>query len=382
MDIPFPTSYLEIIADGAIEQAAIDQAARPISDVECTGLDPADDNADAPCQVRLHPGPRTIPATRVARVRDDDWQWLTSRAANVDFADTPLPDDLLRVARTLFGNAPALLIPHSDSVSVVVLHEQPPAVPVPLALKAGLSTVPPGHLRRALAAFAAGRNLKVRESDSLVEFSDGTGVSLVDGVAIDIREGSTLSLPDIYADAVYISAEHQLLFEGRFPGAELSLDMAAARVRIQSHGQIIEAEAQVMGLLRNNQWVWAWADPRLNTTASAQAVRRVYDFGGAHLLPALTTPVIPWRPWLIDVCKPIASRWVHGFVHLPDAVAVVLIKHPDLALPPPTESTTEVTLGAPLAMDANQDRALAAYAQFRGLSASSVSRDSQPPAAG
>lgn len=372
MDLSRPETLSDLIADGAIEQAAVDAALGSVTGVEFDGLDPEGTDPDAACWIRLHPGQRDLPATRVARVEHGTWRWLTSRTAGFDVpelhSDQVASDDLMRAVRTLFGNAPALLAPHSDDVvSVVVPHGRPATLPVPQALAAGLPLVPPGKAVRALEEFAAARGLGERQTADRVEFSDGTAVVVDAGEGIDVCDGASAAVADVVADAVLVSAEHQLLFDGRFPDAHLTLDASAGRARVVSRDRTLDAAAHVVGLIRNDEWVWAWADPRFNTTPAAHAVRAVHRFGTDHRIPVLTRPVTACRNWLIDVCKPITHRWVHGFVHLNDAVAVVLLEHPELTLPAPSEAAILATFQTPFGPGVDGYRAVGSYANFRGL---------------
>lgn len=372
MDLPHPETLSDLIVDGIIEQKAIDRALAPVTDVECDDLDPNDETPDATCRIRLHPGPRDQNATRVARVEQGVWRWLTSRTVGFDVAalhnDQPATDDLVHAVRTLFGNAPALLIPQSDAtVSVVVLHGAPATLPVPDALAVGLPAVPAGRTVRALKLFAATRGLNVRESSGRVELSDGTAVVIDSGEGIDVSAPGVALLADVRADAVLLSAEHQLLFDGRFPDAQITFNAAASRAQVTSQGRTLTADAHLLGLIRGDTWVWGWSDPRLNTTRAAHLVRGVYRFGVDHKIPALTRPVSVFRDWLITACKPILGRWVHGFVHLGDAVAVVALEHPELTLPAPTEAAVLATLQFPVGPGVDIYRAVGAYANSRGL---------------
>lgn len=400
MDLPRPTTLADIVTDGVIEQAGIDATSPVVSGVEFNGLAPDDHTEDAPVEVRLYPGGRTTTATRVARIIDAEWTWLTARAR--DFAipeltgPQPASDDLIRAARTLYGNAPALLVPHGDSVtSVVVLNGTPARPPMATALAAGWRPGGGFKLRRALAAFAAARHCRVRfagNSGEVVSFENGPSV-LIDGEhIIDISPqdaagpggpSAPLSLAELRADAALVSAEHQLLIDGVYPDARISLDPATASAHLVSSGRSLPVGAQVVATIQRDEWRWAWADPHLSGTPAATAAGTIRRFGADHLLPLLTTPVLPVElartHRLAETVKPTVGRWTHAFVPLPDqhqpagqpVTAVVLLEHEQLRLPPATEAAMLATLRAPVGQSLHPEvdlhRAVGSYANFRGI---------------
>lgn len=369
MHLPRPQTLQDILVDGLIEQAAVDISLHSVTGVEFNGLTPSGDESDAPVEVRLHPAGGTWPGTRVARIASGQWTWLTERGRIFDIAELhgqhPASDDLLRAARTLHGNGPGLLVPHPDgTVSAVVLAHNPPA-PLERALAAGLPAP-----RRAVAAFAAGRGIRVRESPDLLEFEQGPRIQMDGDEAVDII--STVNLAGLRADAALISAEHQLLFDGIFPSARVALDVDSATAQITTAGHQLVVGAQVLATIERGYWRWAWSDKRITHTPAGQAADAVRNFGAAHLIPLFTTPTVSAgraeRSGLVEAAKAALGRWTHTCVPLPGATSVVLLEHPQLLLPPATEAAIQATLRAPVDGSLNLHRAVAAYTGFRGLS--------------
>ncbi|AWB82280.1 hypothetical protein C3B44_07875 [Corynebacterium yudongzhengii] len=372
MQLPSPRSLAEVVADGTIEQAAIDAASPRIKHLECNGLAPLSDEKDAACEIRLDPARRTLTATRVARISDGTWTWLTQRIEGFDLPEfrgpIPASDELIDAARTLFGNAPAFVIPHDEATaSVVIPHGRPETLPTREALATGLPRVPSAHLRRAIDSFAATRGLGVRHGEEAIDFSDGTRLGLHDGLVTDIYGLGGPRFSEIRADAFFPSVEHQLLLDGRFPHHTLVCDLASGRARLATAAGEMELKAHVMGFIEADQWRWAWADPRTGGHESAALSLRVRAFGQDKGLPVLQSPRLSWHKWLIELCKPITGRFTHGFVHLGDSVAVVLLEHDSLRLPPPSESALRATLARELPAGVDPQRAVARYCDYRGL---------------
>lgn len=368
MYLPHPETLDDIITDGLIEQATYDTDLRSVTGVEFNGITPTGDEPDVPVEVRLYPAGTTRTGTRVARVAGGTWTWLTSRTGGFAIPELhgpqPASDRLLCAARTLWGNGPGLLVPHDDGTSsIVVLSPTSPA-----ALERALAEGLPAP-RRALASVAATRGVNVRESAAAVEFENGPRVLLSDDVAVDVDTG--VNLGDLRADAALISAEHQLLLDGTFPGARIDLDVTSATARITSPHRQLVAGAQVLATIENDQWRWAWSDERVAHSPAARAAAAVHAFGEAHTLPLFTTGILPaglaQRQGLIDAAKAATGIWTHTFVHLPGATSVVLLDHEQLRLPPATEAAILATLSAPVDPSLNLYRAVGAYAAFRGL---------------
>lgn len=368
MHLPHPQTLHDVVIDGLLEQASVDADFHSVTGAEFSGLAPSTEEPDVPVEVRLYPSGSTQTGTRVARVADGTWTWLTSHTSAFPIpelhGEQPASDQLLRAARTLSGNAPGVLVPHGDGTSSVVVLT--PAVPAPLdrVLLAGLPAP-----RRAVASLAASRGLQTRETPEAIEFENGPRVLLSGDEAVDIDSG--LRLADLRADAALVSAEHQLLFDGLFPDAHFRLDVASATVQITSAHRSLVSGAQVLATVEQGQWLWAWADQRISHSPAARASAAVRDFGLTHALPLFTAGALSadlaHRQGLIDAAKAALGRWTHALIPLPGATAVVLLEHDQLHLPPATEAAIAATLRAPVDPTLNLYRAVGAYANFRGL---------------
>lgn len=384
MDLPHPRSLTDVITDGLIAQADTDVAFRTghgqITGVEFTAPAPADTEPDATVDVRLHHrtgSPVPARGIRLALVREGTWTWLTDRTAGFDIPELqepqPASDDLLRAARTLVDNVPVVLAPHGDGTSSVIALPLPlPAGAVRSALINGLTVLDERlDARRALLGFAAARGLGIRERGEEIIFSDGTCLTLRDGRVTDLRGG--LSLAQVRADALYFSAEHRLLLDGRFPGARTALDLARGTATLTSStGADLQAEARVVATVTAGTWTWAWADRNLAGSPAATAAVGLRRFGVDHGLPALFRPSLPageaQRLGLVDVVKPVSGMWTDTAVALsPETTGIVLLDAEQLRLPAASAPAVAATLQAPVAPGLDLQRALRAYAENRGL---------------
>ncbi|MDO5512706.1 DUF6882 domain-containing protein [Corynebacterium sp.] len=361
MHLPAPTSLADLRADGALIQADIDATwTSAIGRVE--GIEYSGDIA----RVHTRAGARDLPATEVARIADGQWTWSRGYELDIPELSSPRPasDVLLCAARTLHGNVPVFLAPFPDGQRAMAIDFRPSPGPLRSALTLGLAQLPPElDTRRALLSLAAARGLGVRETPTTFEFADGTAVTFREGQPAAVSGG--MRETDVLADALYYSAEHQLLLDGRFPDAEISLDIASGRAIVHHE---FSADAVIVATITGDTWTWGWADPHLPPSPAANLRR----FGIDHGLLDLVRPRIPARPELIEVCKPILDIWTHATVALNSQTrAVVLLSAPELTLPGPEAPTTgqavAVTLQAAVPEGVDKQRARAAYAQRRGV---------------
>ncbi|AGF71921.1 DUF6882 domain-containing protein [Corynebacterium halotolerans] len=398
MELPHPSSLADVITDGMIAQADIDAAVRasfgPVTGVEFTGPAPtapgpeADSGElDAPVEVRLHGrtgDPVPVQGVRLAVIRDGVWTWATTRTEGFSIPELrepqPASDDLVRAARTLFGNVPVLLAPHDDTViSVIAVTDPPPSGPLRSALISGLSALDERFgTRRALMGFAAFRGLGYWEDGETVtvaDTSESVALTLRDGRVTDIAGG--MRLDDVRADALYYSAEHQLLLDGLFPGTRVTVDLSRATAEVTSdsprHDDALHARAQVIATVTGGTWTWAWADPNLTGSPAVQLIGGLERFGLDHGIPALFRPHLPaeeaHRLGLTDVAKPVTGLWTHAEVPLnPETTGIVLLDAEALRLPPPTAQALTATLHAPADPSLDLRRAVGAYAGYRGVS--------------
>lgn len=388
MELPRPRTLADVITDGIIEQAGVDAASPAFHDIEFSGLAPANDTEDAQVEVRMNPGPRTMSATRVAAIDSGEWTWRSQRVREFDVPEFHGPqrasDDLIRAARTLYGNLPALLVPHSPTVtSVVVLNDLPARPSMADALASGWSTgfAESGFdVRRALASFAAARGHGIRDDGDVVSFENGPRVLLDGPHPLDVDPGAespqAASLAEVRADAALVSAEHQLLIDGRFPDALISLDVARGQAHLASQGSqggSLTVSAHVVATVEHGRWRWAWADPNLHGALAAVAARGIREFGLDNKIPAFTTADLPAelarKYSLAEAVKPVLGRWTHAFVSLPgtSATSVVLLDDDELRLPPASEAAIRATLRAPVDSSLDLARAIGSYANFRQI---------------
>ncbi|RNE48568.1 hypothetical protein C5L39_08750 [Corynebacterium alimapuense] len=358
----------DLISDGALTQAGVDAAwladIGEISGVEFSGE-----------QVRVHRSgkdPLDLPGRLVATIQNQEWTW------EQDFPQLELPelhngvpasDALIAAARTLNGNVPILLAPTENLTRAIAVGFHPAPGPTRPALIAGLAAVvntKNGHLdiHRALMGFAAARGLGIRNEGDVLTLSDGTEVTLAGSRVIDVAGG--LSLADVRADARFFSAEHQLFYEGRWPNAELKVDLNRGKALVD---QRLQAKAIVIATITDQEWTWAWADPHLPPNESAN----LRQFGLDHGIPALFQEQCPLpealKLDLTDAAKPILGMWTHGYCPLNAyTTAVVLLDAPELHLPAPTEAAVAATWQAPIDPELDLDRAQSAYRAHRQIS--------------
>ncbi|MHA2788497.1 DUF6882 domain-containing protein [Corynebacterium sp. S7] len=381
MDSLMPSTLQDIVTDGAIAQHDIDSiaisATGKIQGVEFTGPDPADDALDAFVELRLHyPHGRTseTTGTRAALIRDGIWQWRTQRVDKFDVdelhRDLTASDELIRATRTLFGNTPVLLAPHSDgTTSVVALNGSPRVNEFRPALISGIATLPKEmNTSRAVHAFAAQRGYECTFDEDGITISDGTRITLTEGEVSDVSGG--LSFAEVLADGYLTSKEHQFLFHGHFPQAQIRLNLHTGRALIDSPDQhSFEVEAQVIATVRGENATWAWADEGLFGASASQAAQRLRGFALENGIPQLLRPIFETSALddAIVATKPILNMWTHATTALnAETTGVVLLRGPQLALPAASQDAVSATLaGFPSHID--EKRARETYARNRKL---------------
>lgn len=387
MDLPPPATVADVIADGAVTQADLDAvlagASGTVTGVEYSGPQPTDPAEDAPVDVRAHfsrSGSVPLRGVRAAVIRGGRWTWLTRRGADFSVPELsgtwPASDGLLRAARTLLGNVPVLLAPHSDgSTSVVAVDVPTSTSDTRTAVLNGVAAWDDGlDVERALIGFAAARGLGVERTSFGVEYSDGVAVDIVDGRVADVRGGA--SLAEVRANAAYTSEEHQLLLSGMFPQADLQPDLTTGLGRLSgSHGAGIDVRSEILGVIVEDEWVWAWADPQLAGTPAAgpaSVSARVRRFGMDNAIPAFVRPRTTLdrarADGLVEASKPVAGLWAHLTAPLtPTVTGVFLLDAPALRLPGATEAAVHATLRTEAGRRVDPVRAAVSYARFRSL---------------
>lgn len=377
MQLPAPETLADVIADGAIAQADASAAfAASIGEVSSAqfthGETPAGQRTEVIVSSRQS-GTRTFAARPVATITGGDWTWLH----DVDFDIPELTgtqragDDVLSAARTLHGNAPALLVPGSTGATAVVIETDLPQAPPRTALITGLASLPAGvDTHRALLGFAADRGLGLSVTGGRYDFSDGTTVTLVDGRVTDVSGGMTLD--DVRADAFYHSVEHQFFLEGVLPDARVSADPARGTATVSTADATLTTSATVLATVTGETWRWAWADRALRGTPGAAGALNLHRFGMDQGIPEFFTAELALahaRELKLHVAaKPVVHRWTHATVQLDeDTWAVLLLDDERLHLPEPSREAVAATLARPLPDGVDVRRAVASYARLRGL---------------
>lgn len=381
-----PTSLRDIATDGALAQLDADaadlEASSPIAAVDFSAPGPHDDTLDALVDLliqRAGSDSQRATGTRVAVIRDGQWHWLTHRAEAFDLPELrgahEATDLHIMSARTLCGNAPVFLAPHENgAVSVVALDGTLPAGPTRAVLTWGTPTLAPDmDVTRAIAAFAASRGLGSHITEQGLLLDDGLNITIANNTVTDV--GGGLTYRDVLSDAYFTSAEHQLLFQGRYSGATVLANVKAGTATIQpaTHAPF-QASMQVLATVKDGTATWAWADPHIQRTPADQASRRVRHFAIQHGIPQFLRPTVPVDEFLefAVAAKPIAGVWTHARAPLsPNTSAIVLLGAPELALPQPWQEAVDATVAAVQGADLDLPRALAAYARNRGLTVGS-----------
>lgn len=370
MAISLPSSLSDVITDGVLAQAGVDRAfAAQLAKVRGVEF-----NLDSPeattVAVRINRDsgqPFDVSGTIVAWIRGEQFTWVSDRGSQFNIPELsgtqPFSQDLIHAARTLHGNAPALLAPFAErGQALVVLNLNPELQEVRADLIEGLAELHPGvDTQRALAAYASFRGLGVQRGPSYTTLSDGTTLSLREGRPHELSGG--LSLRDVRADAAFSSAEHQLLFDALSPEHQVSYDPQSGTALLNGQHQVT---ALPVATIEAEQWRWAWADERVPGHRAAGLRRFGVDNG---LLP-LVTPVLPLTQArsldLASVAKPVLQSWTDVTVDSGAGFHIVLLlEHPRLHLPPASYAAVEATLYSPLDPELDARRAVASYAAQR-----------------
>lgn len=355
MNFHAPTTVSEVAADGLVRQRWVDSLIpQLIGPVVATEVSHTSDH-DAEVRFGRQHGPDlTFPATRVANVTEDGWQW-TSLSMQEAAERFNLPElwgsvgeehpDFIGAARTLHGGMPILraTMPGGDTAILAVWLTLPPHGPeTPLLTAAGLSGRP-------VDAYLA---------------TNPTEAILRDGALYDLP--GNMLLDDIRADAWHLSAEHQLLYDALVPHPGTYLDLATGCAHLTTTRGPLSANATVVATVTDDQWTWSWADPHLVRTPHAHAGQQLLEFGQHQLLPALCTPTLPVKcaqQWNLDiVVKPILRSWTHAFIPITaDTYAVTLLSHPELQLPPLTPEVRAAVLAQNVPAPLSAERAQQFY---------------------
>ncbi|AIU32326.1 MULTISPECIES: DUF6882 domain-containing protein [Corynebacterium] len=386
MFLPAPIDFNDVIIDGVISQAEISEAFTQLLGY----VHEYEFNATPTgYQVQFHTrrGLHTYEGVLAAHI-DSERVWTWAQEYTFDIPELslaqPASDELVAAARTLNGNGPAYLVPLDDgTLDVVVLTDVLPRLSISAALTVGLGRLlaaDPDTLKRAVLAYAAQRGLSFHEDSDHLEVSSPSG----EAACIDIAKGAVscpewngknLSLSNVQSDAALVSAEHQLLFEGTYPDAHVTVDPRTATATIKSaYGESATAEATILAVVDDN-WTWAWNDEQLMHSPSVTRALGLKAFAMDNGIPELLGQPIPLHRAqelaLESVSKPILREWVHTVASLPDGRRVMLLlQSPRLQLPAATKASIAATLSCPLPSMVNTQRSISTYAHFRGIAPS------------
>lgn len=279
-----------------------------------------------------------LAAQWVATIVDGTWYWQT--AAVDDFSDIPqldplapqpADDELLAATRTLFRNAPAVLVPlprssrqrsGEDSAAqfaVLILSAFVDEGPVHVALSNGLAQLPDHYdTLRALQAFAVVRGLEFEHAttedtsaystaehsvanppentDTVVQIGAGD-----DAYTIYVRGGTAIGLAtqpftrELPPTIDTLRAQGAALLQettghaanggnggiadGDDAAPSSTADRAVADRAVAAKPGHNTSPGWVVATVAGTTWTWAWADPKLAGTSGAQESRGLLDFG-------------------------------------------------------------------------------------------------------
>lgn len=282
-----------------------------------------------------------LAAQWVATIVDGTWHWQTT--AVDDFSDIPqldplapqpADDELLAATRTLFRNAPAVLVPlprssrrgsGKDSAAqfaVLIVSGFVDEGPVHVALSNGLAQLPDHYdTLRALQAFAVVRGLEFEHAttedtsaystaehsvanppentDTVVQIGAGDDAYTIyvrGGTAIDLAtQPFTRELPPTIdtlraqGSALLQETTGHADNDENGENGDIDDDDDAATSSTADRGIADRAVAAkprhnsspgwVVATVTGTTWTWAWADPKLAGTSGAQESRALLDFG-------------------------------------------------------------------------------------------------------
>lgn len=279
-----------------------------------------------------------LAAQWVATIVDGTWHWQTT--AVDDFSDIPqldplapqpADDELLAATRTLFRNAPAVLVPlprssrrgsGEDSAAqfaVLIVSGFVDEGPVHVALSNGLAQLPDHYdTLRALQAFAVVRGLEFKHAttedtsaystaehsvanppentDTVVQIGAGDNAYTIyvrGGTAIDLAaQPFTRELPPtidtLRAQGAALLQEttgHPAnggnggIADDDDAAPSSTADRAVADRAVAAKPRHNSSPGWVVATVAGSTWTWAWADPKLAGTSGAQESRALLDFG-------------------------------------------------------------------------------------------------------
>lgn len=351
MFLTAPLSLSDVVADGFLTQAGFDDALKQRGTVTKTEFNPRLDGYEVVLTTADNQT-HVFSSHTVAYIDKDRTAWKWKDDPQFRFLGTWPSDDMIKAARTLSGNGPCFLVPQKDgSFDVAIVNaDQLPKLHIRTTLCVGLANMPASmEIERALTAFGATNGIHIDMTESKATFDDGTIVDLKTR-----RVASSLTFTDVVADAFYFSTEHQLFFEGRFPGSPVTFNPTTNKVLID---ESFSAHGIIVGTITDGMWQWKH---------NASLRKFALDHAVLEFLRE-KTPVPEAAALGFDCAtKRILKHWTHVFVQLDDdTIALVIMDAPQLRLPPPNPEATLAVLATPLPQDVDKQRAKISYHQLR-----------------
>lgn len=351
MFLTAPLSLSDVVADGFLTQAGFDDALKQRGTVTKTEFNPRLDGYEVVLTTddsKTH----VFSSHTVAYIDQGRTTWKWKDEPQFRFLGTWPSDDMIKAARTLAGNGPCFLVPQPDgSFDVAVLDaDQLPKLHVHTALCVGLANMPATmELERALTAFGATNNIGMTTTDDKVTFDEGTVVDLATR-----RVVSSLTFANVVADAFYFSTEHQMYFEGRYPGAPVMFNPVTNSVIVADS---FAAHGLIVGRIKDGVWQWEH---------NASLRKFALDYAILEFLRD-RTPVAEAAARGFDCAtKRILKHWTHVFVRLDDdTTALVIMDAHQLRLPPASPEATLAVMATPLPKGVDKQRAKISYHQLR-----------------
>lgn len=240
-----PASIEEIAADGAIAQAAVDEAIR----VVC-GSPRTVDYLPAPggylAELSSPKGRWRLRGTTVATIEGDLWTWVGEPAFDIpELAGSwPVSPSLVDAARCVNGNGPLWFVRNSTGADAVVF-DAPFTRPAPRhAIALGLARLAPDRdAARAVAAYAAWAGLGLRQEGSSLLLSSG-----------DVIDGGALRplVPTVTRNPA-LAREQDMFFDAAFPDRTVSYANGTLTVdnRFAAPGVVVAA-------VDSTHWRWSY----------------------------------------------------------------------------------------------------------------------------
>ncbi len=372
-----PSSLRELIADGAIAQATIDDYFRFRFSL------------DRPVEFTRHPEQaevrltdttgqcHSVTGTIIAQRFEEGWAWSPQWLSRTDtfgipefHPHQPVTAESLTAARTLCGNGTLLRAPDY----ALILPPDNPWHSERESLLVGLPQIPSGvDKQRAILAHSVLWNSQpLSLTDNSARLVDGTQLGFAD-CAITSLNGD-LSLSDVLSDAWFISSEYDLFLNSFLPSSTLSqAENANTYLLTSAQGRTLRCTGEVIGTLTQSAFYWGWITPGNTSEQSRQLSYIVRNFAVQHGIPELLSPIIGRDTWdnmhILRAVQRITNRWVclpceleNGSAHL------IALENPAFRLPDVTPDCVTAVRHVPTPPYIDVQRAWTSYKHYRGLS--------------